>query len=104
MNANEVKDEIMADFSRLVKYMVKKNLSHVTCSPAELEEECWQAIFDAIQKWNGSRGKLQSWAFTISRGRMLDLAKKERKSLNDIEFIEGLTEKKCTEQIMYPSG
>ena len=90
MHKIAVKDEIVEDFSRLVGYMVRKNLPCVRYLPAELENECRKAVFDAVHGWKGTRGKLTSWVYTVLEGRMKDLAKTTAKapvleSLNSLE-------------------
>ena len=41
----------------------------------ELEAECWTAVAAAVQRWDGSKGKLSSWVYTTVSGRMKDLRK-----------------------------
>jgi DNA-directed RNA polymerase specialized sigma24 family protein len=64
-------------FNQLVNSMIKNN--HVALnsfSRKELEAECWAAVAAAVQRWDGSKGKLSSWVYTIVTGRMKDLRKR----------------------------
>jgi DNA-directed RNA polymerase specialized sigma24 family protein len=63
-------------FNQLVNSMIKKNHAALkNFSRKELEAECWTAVAAGVQRWDGSKGKLSSWVYTIVTGRMKDLRK-----------------------------
>jgi hypothetical protein len=63
-------------FNQLVNLMIIKNHAALKdFSRQELEAECWTAIAAAVQRWDGSKGKLSSWVYTTVSGRMKDLRK-----------------------------
>jgi hypothetical protein len=63
-------------FKQLVNTMIKKNHAAInSISQKELEAECWAAVAAAVQRWDGSKGKLSSWVYTTVNGRMKDLRK-----------------------------
>ena len=63
-------------FNQLVNSMITKNHGALNSFlRKELEAECWAAVAAAVQRWDGSKGKLSSWVYTIVNGRMKDLRK-----------------------------
>jgi DNA-directed RNA polymerase specialized sigma24 family protein len=87
-------------FRKLVKKTARKNcasLSDLTIK--EIESECWAAVAMAIQRWNGSKGKLTSWVYTALTGRMKDLRKKQKHSwVKDFESLDLLTNDSDTDE------
>jgi DNA-directed RNA polymerase specialized sigma24 family protein len=81
-------------FNQLVNSMIKNNHGALNSfSRKELEAECWAAVAAAVQRWDGSKGKLSSWVYTIVTGRMKDLRKRlVSKTYNQINFEVPLME------------
>jgi DNA-directed RNA polymerase specialized sigma24 family protein len=88
-------------FRKLVKKTAQKNRVVLTdLSIQEIESECWVAVAMAIQRWNGSKGKLFSWVYTTLTGRMKDLRKKQKYNnwVNGFERLDLLTDDGDTEE------
>jgi DNA-directed RNA polymerase specialized sigma24 family protein len=80
-------------FRKLVKKTAHKNRAVLTdLSIQEIESECWVAVAMAMQRWNGSKGKLFSWVYTTLTGRMKDLRKKQKYNnwINGFERLDVL--------------
>jgi hypothetical protein len=51
-------------FNQLVNSMIKNNHGALNSfSRKELEAECWAAVAAAVQRWDGSKGKLSSLVY-----------------------------------------
>jgi DNA-directed RNA polymerase specialized sigma24 family protein len=88
-------------FRKLVKRTAQKNRATLTdLSIQEIESECWVAVSMAMQRWNGSKGKLYSWVYTTLIGRMKDLRKKQKYNnwINGFERLDLLTDDDDTEE------
>jgi DNA-directed RNA polymerase specialized sigma24 family protein len=64
-------------FKYFVKSTIRKNQAALPdLSREEIESECWLAVAIAVERWDGSKGKLSSWVYTVVTGRMKDLRKR----------------------------
>ena len=81
-------------FEQLVNAMIAKNHGALkNFSRTDLEAECWMAVAAAIQRWDGTKGKLSTWVYTTVAGRMKDLRKQlVSKTHNQVNFEVPLTE------------
>jgi hypothetical protein len=60
----------------------KHKASLLNFTEHELESECWASLAIAIQRWEGSKGKLDSWIYLAVSGRMSDLRKSPSSRMN----------------------
>lgn len=85
------------DFQDFVDAIIRKNKRLLGGSSVEeIREECWAAVMEGIKKWDGSKGKLNSWVYTTVVGRMKDLRKARKKMrienlLEQTEFSENFS-------------
>lgn len=67
----------MERFKPMVESMVRKNLATLPGFTAkDLKAECWAAVVAGIKRWDGCKGRLEPWVYTIVSGRIRDLRKK----------------------------
>jgi DNA-directed RNA polymerase specialized sigma24 family protein len=73
-------------FKGFVKRVAWKNQTALPdLTLTEIEAECWTALAAAIQRWDGSKGKLYSWIYTNVTGRMKDLRKRPKRMEINLE-------------------
>jgi DNA-directed RNA polymerase specialized sigma24 family protein len=73
----EAEMDYVDQFKYFVKSTIRKNQAALQdLSREEIESECWLAVAIAVERWDGSKGKLSSWVYTVVTGRMKDLRKR----------------------------
>jgi hypothetical protein len=73
----EAEIDYVDQFKCFVKSIIRKNQAALPdLSREEIDSECWLAFAIAVERWDGSKGKLSSWVYTVVTGRMKDLRKR----------------------------